>query len=75
MGTESNAPPKFAAYWAELYRGPGTDVGQVLAAAHPPPTDGLCVLSVEPAELIFRCRTAKASVALARNLIVPVLVT
>lgn len=64
--SESKFPPKFPQpIGRELYRGPGTDIGPVLAAASPPPTVGICMLAVEPAELVFRCRTAKAGVALA----------
>ena len=68
---ESNSPPQFPdPIGRELYRGPGTDVGQVLAAANPPPKVGVCMLVVEPAELVLRCRTGQAAVALARALTV-----
>ena len=62
----AQAPPAFPQpIGRELYRGAGADVAEVLAAADPPPTIGVCMLAVEPAELVFRCRTAKAAVALA----------
>ena len=67
----SNSPPQFPdPIGRELYRGPGTDVGQVLAAATPPPKVGVAMLVVEPCELVLRCRTGQAAVALARALTV-----